>query len=195
MTVADRELLQWAAGCMAAIQAEHFLSAHEQLPDRVPQRAIAEDDAQTAKVLPILPGSRRCSYAGSGTAARRDLVRLRNDGSFCEKLGRAAASASAERGAQSQIIAGGVRVALQRSATRFIVANVPLRSLKQPKPQAAQSRWRSMAGMPQSRRHSILYQPDAQPLSECFSPAADVRSADLLLTSAILRLFLSIYCS
>lgn len=40
-------------GCMAALQAEHFLAAHEQLPDRVPERAIAEDDAETAKVLAL----------------------------------------------------------------------------------------------------------------------------------------------
>jgi len=39
------------SGCMAALQAEHFLAAHEQLPDRVPERAIAEDDAETAKVV------------------------------------------------------------------------------------------------------------------------------------------------
>lgn len=38
---------------MAALQAEHFLASREQLPDRVPERAIAEDDAETAKVLAL----------------------------------------------------------------------------------------------------------------------------------------------
>ncbi len=72
---------------MAAIQAEHFLSAQEQLPDRVPQRAIAEDDPQTAKVLPILRGSHRHPCARSGIAARRDLARVRSAGSLPEPLG------------------------------------------------------------------------------------------------------------
>lgn len=38
-------------GCMAALQAEHYLVAHDILTDRVPERAIAEDDVSTAKVV------------------------------------------------------------------------------------------------------------------------------------------------
>ena len=35
---------------MAALEAEHFLTAHEGLDDRTAERATAEDDAETARV-------------------------------------------------------------------------------------------------------------------------------------------------
>lgn len=41
-----------SAGCMAALQAEHFLAAHEELEDgRTAEAATAEDDAATAEAV------------------------------------------------------------------------------------------------------------------------------------------------
>lgn len=41
-----------SAGCMAALQAEQFLAAHEELEDgRTAEAAIAEDDAATAEAV------------------------------------------------------------------------------------------------------------------------------------------------
>ncbi len=47
----DNNSFAGRAGCMAALQAEHFLTAHEVLDDRTAEAATADDDAKTAQVV------------------------------------------------------------------------------------------------------------------------------------------------
>ena len=62
------------AGCMAALQAEHFLAAQEALEDdRTAQSATAEDDAATAQVTMRLSRS---------VAAASVVARMKNQERF-----------------------------------------------------------------------------------------------------------------
>ncbi len=65
------------AGCMAALQAEHFLAAHEALQDRTAERATAEDDVKTARAVAATeaPGSTQGAALANGVHAPENAAR------------------------------------------------------------------------------------------------------------------------